>query len=61
MLGEMIALEAGPIVALDELEALLVEICERQLVAVEVIKNAELHGSPSGPIIETAGHKMIDF
>ena len=46
--GQMIAVETQTIVELNEIEALLVEIGEWQIIAVEMIENAELHGSPSG-------------
>ena len=48
MFGEMIAVKAQTIVDLNEIEALLVEIGEWQIITVEMVKNAELHGSPSG-------------
>ena len=53
MLGEMIAVKAQTIVELDEFEPLRVEIGQRQIVTVEMIENAELHGSPSsGPRLD---------
>jgi hypothetical protein len=62
MLGEMVAVEAQPIVIFDEVEALLVKVGQRQIVAVEMIENAELHGSPwGGPTVCMEGAKMIDF
>src|SRR5437016_3389576 len=47
MLGEMIGIETGTVVGLDELQALLVIIRERIAVAVEVIEHSELHFSPT--------------
>ena len=62
VLREMVTIEAQAIVELDEVKTLRVEIGQWQLVAIEVVKNAELHGSPSGgPTVKAGGAKMIDF
>ncbi len=45
MLGEVIGVEPGLVVGFDELEAILVIVAQRQIVAVEVIENAEVHCS----------------
>jgi hypothetical protein len=43
MLGQVIGMEAGPVIGLDDLQPLLVVLCQRHVVAVEVIENAEFH------------------
>ena len=42
VLGAVIAVDAGAVVGLDQLEAVLVEILERLIVAIDVIENPEL-------------------
>ena len=47
MLGDVVAVEAEPVVGLDDLEPRFVIIRERQVgVAVEMIENAEFHDAP---------------
>jgi len=45
VLGRVIGVEAAAIVGFDDLEPLLVEIVQREIIAVEVIENAEFHSS----------------
>ena len=49
MLGAMIAVEAGAVVGLDQLEAIFVELVERQIVAIDVIENTEFQPHSSLP------------
>jgi hypothetical protein len=43
MLGGMIRIKAAAVVGLDDLQPLLVELMQGQIVAVQVIEDAELH------------------
>ena len=43
VLGGVIRVEAAAIVGLDQLEPLLVEIAQRQVVAIEMVEHAEFH------------------
>ena len=44
MLGAVVAVDAGAVVGFDQLEAVLVELLQRQIVAIDVIENPELQG-----------------
>jgi hypothetical protein len=46
VLGGVIRVETAPIIGLDDLEPLLVEIVQSEIVAIEVVENSEFH-SPS--------------
>jgi hypothetical protein len=54
MLCDMITVKAGAIVVFDQFETLLVEISQRQRVAVEVIENAKLQKTPLSSPAPTA-------
>ena len=43
MLGDVIGVEAEPIISLDDLQPRLVVVVQRQIVAVEMIEDAEFH------------------
>src|SRR5262249_32673858 len=43
MLGEVIGIEGGAIIGLCDFEAVLVIVCERPRITVEVIEDAEFH------------------
>jgi hypothetical protein len=51
VLGSVIRIEAAAVIGLHDLQPLLVEFVERQVVAIEVVEDAELHGwlSASSP------------
>ena len=46
MLGEVIAVEAGAVVGLDQLQPVGVELAERHARVVHVVEHAEFHGAP---------------
>ena len=41
MLGAMVAVEAGAVVGFEQLEAIFVELRQRQIVAIDVIEDTE--------------------
>jgi hypothetical protein len=45
VLGQVIGVKAGAFVGFDELEARLVKFIQRQVIAVEMIKDAEFHAA----------------
>ena len=45
VLREVIGIEASAIIGFDNLQAILVEVSERNALPVEVIENAEIHRS----------------
>jgi hypothetical protein len=45
VLGQVIGVKAGAFVGFDELEARLVKFIQRQVIAVEMIKEAEFHAA----------------
>ena len=49
VLGQVIGVEAGAVIGLDQLEAVLVLFAERNSSAVHMVENTELHGSLSPP------------
>ena len=46
MFGGMIGVKAATIVGLDDFQPLRVEGLQRQIVAIEMVENAEFHSSP---------------
>src|SRR5882672_1750875 len=49
MLGDVIGVEAEPVVGFDDLQPGLVVVTKREIVAVEMIEDAELHSTkPQG-------------
>ena len=49
MLGDVIGVKAGPVERLDDFQPLLVIVAQRQIIAVEMIENAEFqrHAVPT--------------
>ena len=43
MLGDVIGVEAGAVIGLDELQPRLVEIAQRLAAAVDMVEDAEFH------------------
>ena len=54
VLGAVVAVDAGAVVGLDQLEAVLVEILQRLIVAIDVIENPELQ-APFIPTLQLTG------
>ena len=46
MLGQVIDVDAGAVVRLDQFEAPFIERRERAAIGIEMVENADLHGEP---------------
>jgi hypothetical protein len=60
--GAVVAVNAGSVVGFDQLEAILIEILQRLIVAIDVIENTELEGHSlpsrdSCPIVARASRR----
>jgi hypothetical protein len=49
MLGEVIAIDSRGIGGFDQLQPLLIELCQRRVAAVEMIEDSDFHGPSPAP------------
>jgi hypothetical protein len=58
MLGDVIAVKAAAVISLGDLEARLVEIAQGELVAVEMIEDAEFHAALPAALYKGAERRV---